>query len=90
LQSIAILFVLLKYKWLGFIPQRNHKYGDFTMDTITLKQALKALGITQKDFAQHIGYSENAVSQWCRSDTEPRVVSLYVGLLLQIRNLSCI
>lgn|GEM_PF-6806324 len=58
------------------------------MPSLPLKLALKRLGLTQRQFAQHCGYSEETVSRWCASGQEPRIVGLYVQLLLRLRDLS--
>ncbi|ADV46440.1 helix-turn-helix domain-containing protein [Nitratifractor salsuginis] len=52
------------------------------MNDYNLKEEIKSLGMTQKEFAANIGVAENTVSQWVRGviDT-PRWVPRMIELL---------
>mgnify|MGYP000909240767 CR=1 FL=1 len=44
-----------------------------------LKSELKAIGMTQKDFAKHLEKSTNTINRWATGDIEiPKVIKLYI------------
>lgn len=46
--------------------------------------ALRELGISQAEFGRHIGVGAGTVSRWKRDGDIPRIVELYVDLLLAV------
>jgi transcriptional regulator with XRE-family HTH domain len=56
------------------------------MAELTMREALKALGWTQKHFAARTGYSEHSVSVWLAGKaTPPKIVVEYLNVLLKLR-----
>ena len=56
------------------------------MTGIKLKSALIELKLSQAEFGRRIGVSSNSVSKWVTGQVEiPRVVGLYVSLILDLR-----
>lgn len=51
------------------------------MRTFDLSQALKKLGIRQKEFAAMIDVTEETVSRWKREQRVPETVALYLDLV---------
>lgn len=52
------------------------------MEKYNLKQEIKSLGMTQKEFAKHIGMHEETISKWVRGAVEiPRYLKLLVELM---------
>ncbi len=44
-----------------------------------LKAELKAIGMTQKDFAEHIDKTANTINRWVLGDIEvPKIIKLYI------------
>jgi len=44
-----------------------------------LKAELKSIGMTQKDFAEHIDKNINTISRWVKNEIEvPKVIRLYI------------
>jgi transcriptional regulator with XRE-family HTH domain len=53
---------------------------------MSLQEAFKVLGWSQKRFAEHAGYSQQTVSQWCTGQAEPpRIVIQHVNLMLKMK-----
>jgi len=52
------------------------------MDNYNLKEEIKKLGMTQKEFAKHIGVSEDTVGKWVRGTiSTPNWAKLLIRLL---------
>jgi transcriptional regulator with XRE-family HTH domain len=48
-------------------------------EIFNLKEELKFLGMTQKDFAKHLEKSTNTVNRWAKGEIPiPKVVRLYI------------
>jgi transcriptional regulator with XRE-family HTH domain len=58
------------------------------MTGIELKKAIKELNLSQAEFGRRIDMSSNTVSSWvCGRIVIPRLVELYIELLLGLRRL---
>lgn len=50
-----------------------------------LEKALEAIGWQQKQFAEHVEYSEFTVNRWCRLRAPmPKIVRLYLPCLVRL------
>jgi predicted transcriptional regulator len=48
-------------------------------DSFDLKAELKSIGMTQKDFAEHIDKSVFTITRWVKGDLKiPKLVKLYI------------
>jgi plasmid maintenance system antidote protein VapI len=48
-------------------------------DSFDLKAELKSIGMTQKDFAEHIDKNVNTISRWIKNEIEiPKIIKLYI------------
>jgi transcriptional regulator with XRE-family HTH domain len=48
-------------------------------ESFNLKNELKTIGMTQKDFAKHISKTTSTVNRWAIGEVEiPKVVKLYI------------
>jgi transcriptional regulator with XRE-family HTH domain len=55
---------------------------------MTVKEAFKMLGWSQKKFAQRTGYSEHSVSTWTTGKaTPPKIVIEYLNVLLKLQGI---
>jgi predicted acetyltransferase len=56
------------------VSEENEKSEKFD-----LKAELKSIGMTQKDFAEHIDKNINTISRWVKNEIEiPKIVKLYI------------
>jgi transcriptional regulator with XRE-family HTH domain len=52
------------------------------MNDYNLKEEIKSLGMTQKEFAEYVGVSVDAVSKWVRGEVRvPKWVTILIPLL---------
>lgn len=53
-----------------------------------LRDTLKGIGLTQKQFADKTGYSESTISRWnSGAETMPQIAGLYLNLLEKLHRL---
>jgi hypothetical protein len=48
-------------------------------ENFDLKAELKSIGMTQKEFSEHIDKNVNTISRWVKKDIEiPKIIKLYI------------
>jgi transcriptional regulator with XRE-family HTH domain len=48
-------------------------------ENFDLKAELKSIGMTQKDFAEHIKRTPNTINRWVKGEVEiPEIIKLYL------------
>ena len=51
-----------------------------------LKAELKAIGMTQKDFAKHIDKTTSTINRWALGEVEiPKVIKLYIEAFKKVK-----
>jgi DNA-binding transcriptional regulator YiaG len=55
-------------------------------DSFDLKAELKSIGMTQKDFAEHIKRTTSTINRWAIGETEmPEIIKLYINNYRQLK-----